>query len=563
MHSEKMGGAPPLTFLSFVKAQKAKMAVAAKADRNNFYERNMRKMTDTNFSKAASRFLALFLAIVMLLSFAACGKDEDDLVDTDEETENEESTEDDGIVSNVPAALTFNNQEVRLWIANSEATKNEVGWTNEPVGIIQQAIVERNYNAEDRLGIVLTFVDQGAGTGDKQVEPTRNIILTGGGADGMDLVTGSAYYSSTLASEGLLYNLKSDANENYINVTAPWYNKTFVEQCSFRDSLYWSVGDFNLTAYDRSPVTFINEDAMLSWSIEEDLYQVALDGEWTMEKLQTLIKDVHEELDNAEGQTKGDFYGLFFNSGAMCVDALIVASGIRITTKTDDGLHELTWAQGKANEAFAKIYELMYDTSGVYLGTTTKEGGTYYGDICDYYSEEAFYEQRCIFSFGILKAAQTFATDTTLHYGMLPMPKYSKDQAYATTPHDGYTLVGIPSNISDRLAIASATLEILSEFAYRTVRPVYFETAYKIRYASSENTALLFDTVIESITFDFGTLYSSSLGDPVHQLRGRLVGSGGVAPSNSLSTVTRAFSTAMRLQIDKLITKFDEMKMAE
>lgn len=520
-------------------------------------------MSKINFSKSASRFLALFLALVMLFSFAACNKDENDPVDTDEETEDvEESTKDDGIVSNVPATLKFNNQEVRLWIANSEMTKNEVGWTEEPIGIINQAVVERNYNAEDRLGIILTFVDQGQGIGSGQVEPTRNIILTGGGANGMDLVTGSAYYSSTLASEGLLHNLKSEADDNYIDVTAPWYNKTFVEQCSFRDSLYWSVGDFNLTAYDRSPVTFINEDAMLKWSIEEDLYQVAIDGEWTIEKLQTLIKDVHEELDNTEGQTKGDFYGLFFNSGAMCVDAMIVASGIRITTKTDDGLHELTWAEGKANEAFAKIYELMYDTTGVYLGTTSKEGGTYYGELSGYYSEQAFYEQRCIFSFGILNAAQLFATDTSLHYGMLPLPKFSKEQAYATTPQDGYTLVGIPSNIADRLAIASATLEIMSEFAYRTVRPVYFETAYKIRYASSEKTALLFDTVIDSITFDFGTLYSSSLGDPVHQLRGRLEGSGGVSPSNSLSTVTKAFSPAMKLQIDKLITKFEEMKMA-
>ena len=517
-------------------------------------------MSNTRFSKSFSRLLALLLALVLMLSFAACDDKEEPADDPKDTTAEEESTDDGGIPSNVPADVLFKNQEVRLWIANSEMTKNEVGWTEEPVGIINQAVVERNYNAEDRLGIVLSFIDQGVGTGSAQVENTRIIIQTGGGADGMDLVTGSAYYSSTLASEGLLYNLFGDADTNYIDVTSPWYNKTFVEQCSFKDSLFWSVGDFNLTAYDRSPVTFINEDALTNWSIEEDLYQIAIDGKWTIEKLQTIIRDVHEELDNAEGQTKGDFYGLFFNSGSMCVDAMIVAAGINITTKNADGIHELTWGAGKSADAFAKIYDLMYNSSGVYLGTTTE--GTYYGEISGYYSEQAFYEQRCLFSFGLLSAAQLFATDTSLHYGMLPLPKYSENQAYATTPQDGYTLVGIPSNIQDRLGIASATLEIMSEFAYRIVRPVYFETAYKIRYASSEKTALLFDTVISSITFNFGTLYSNALGDPAHLLRARLVGSG-VAASNSLLLVTKSFGTAMKLQIDNLTTKFENMTAVE
>ena len=536
--------------------------VTALADRIKTQKGTREIMSKINFSKAASRFLALFLALVMLFSFAACNKDENDPVDTDEETEDvEESTKDDGIVSNVPSTLRFNNQEVLLWVANSESSKNEVGWTEEAVGIINQAVVERNYNAEDRLGIILSFIDQGTSSGDSQVDKMRNVILTGGGSNGMDLVTGSAYYCATLASEALLFNLKQDVANNYMDVTAPWYNKTFVDQCSLKDSLYWSVGDFNLTAYDRSPVTFMNEDALTKWAIEDDLYQVAIDGKWTIEYMQKLIKDVHEELDNTEGQTKGDFYGLFFNSGSMCVDAMIVAAGINVTTKTIDGEHELTWDKGKSTDAFAKLYQLMYDTSGVYLGTVAE--GTYYGELTDYYSEQAFYEQRSLFSFGRIAAAQLFATDTTLHYGMLPLPKYSEDQAYATTPQDAYTLVGIPANIADRLAIASATLEIMSEFAYRTVRPVYFETAYKIRYASSEKTALLFDTVIDSITFNFGLLYSNSLGDPAHLLRGRLVGSGGSQPTGSLAVVTRSFGPAMKLQIEKLITKFEEMKMAE
>ena len=201
---------------------------------------------------------------------------------------------------------------------------------------------------------------------------------------------------------------------------------------------------------------------------------------------------------------------------------------------------------------------MMYETSGVYLGTTSKEGGTYYGaNGFGYYSEQSFYEKRCVFSFGILYSAQGFAADTSLHYGILPLPKYDKSQEYATTPQDSYTIVAIPQNVGDRLQIATATLETLSEASYVEVRPKYYDLAYKVRYASSEDTAKLFDTVIASMKFSFGGFYSNSIGNPAHTLRNRLVGSS-TEPNSNLTGVTNGvFTLALQMQIDKLIEKFE------
>ena len=520
-------------------------------------------MNHSTFSSVFLRASALLLALVMMLCLVACGGGGDDPADTTAAANDaEESTEEGAISSNLPAALKFNNQEVNIYIASDDKYKCEMGSEEEPTGIINQAIVERNYNAEDRLGIVLTFVDQGVVAGYTQPEQIRNSILTGGGADGMDMVTGHAYYVSSLAAEGLLFNLRSENENNYVDVTAPWYNQTFVEQCSYKDLQFWSVGDVNVTAYDRAPVTFFNEDALLKWSITEDLYQTALDGKWTIEKMRTLVKDVFEELDNTEGETKGDFYGLVINGGGMCVDALLVAAGVTITQRNADGEHALSWTTDAAQDGFAKLFDLLYNTSGVYLGLTFKEGDTYTGTVAEHYSEDVFYEQRSVFSFGILGAAQLFATDTSIHYGILPLPKYSENQKYQTAPHDAYTIIGIPMNIGERLAIASATLECLNEQSYYTVRPVYFETAYKLRYASGENTARLFDTVIESISFCFGGLYSNALGDPAHLLRNRLTGQNNITPTNSLAVLKRTYNTAMQMQLDTLIGKFEKIAEA-
>lgn len=516
-------------------------------------------MNNTSISKVTLRMLALALALITMFSFVACGGDP---TGTEETTQGEENTtEESGIPSNLPETLKFNNQEVRIYIASDDTSKNEMGDVEDAIGIINQAIVERNYNAEDRLGIILSFIDQGVVAGRDQSEKNRNIILSGGGASGMDLITGYAYYSAALAAEGLLYNLMADEDNNYVEFASPWYNQTFVEECSYNNSLFWSVGDLTVTAYDRTVVTFFNEDALQTWSIEEDLYQIALDGKWTIEKMRTLIKDVHEELDNTEGKTKGDFHGLVINCGAMCADALIVASGINVTTKNGDGVPELSWTAGTAQDAYSKLFDLFYNTSGVFLGKDTENA--YHGTDTQHFSEQVFYEHRSIFSFGILSAAQVFATDTTLHYGILPLPKYNENQRYQTTPHDAYTIVGIPGNIGDRLAIATATLECLYETSYYAVRPVYFEMAYKLRYASGENTARLFDTVIDSISFCFGGLYSYALGDPTHQLRNRLSGTAGYVTSNNLSAIKGVLSQAMKTKLALMIEDFDNMKNIE
>ena len=169
-----------------------------------------------------------------------------------------------------------------------------------------------------------------------------------------------------------------------------------------------------------------------------------------------------------------------------------------------------------------------------------------------------FLEKKCLFSFGLLCAARSFATDTSLHYGILPLPKYHVTQEYATTPQDGYSVFAIPLFIGDRLDIATATLDMLSYWSYQIVRPIYYDVAYKVRYASSEQTSQLFDTVIDSVVFTFGRFYSNSIGDPVHLMRNRLIGSGN-KPSSSLAGLTVSYTALIELKLQELLGKFDSI----
>ena len=493
------------------------------------------------------RLTCLLLVLIMAMSFVSCTFEEE------QETEAETvGTVNGGPVSKVPQDINFDGAEVNFIMPN--VCKGEFV-IEDPTAELDKAIVDRTLQVEERLGVKINYIVREEAESGAYQNVIRNMIM--GGDSGVDIVAGNAYYTATLASEGLFYDLNTVNEKNYISSDLVWYNQSFVKNTAYKNKLYFAVGDVTLGATDRAPVIFFNEDALETWKITDDIYAKAINGEWTIEYMKTLIKDVHEELDDVEGQTKGDFYGLFFNGGSMCIDAMITAVGIDITKFNNDGTISMAWADGTAADGFEAIYNLMYNTSGVFLGN--RSSGTYYGegDVTGYYSEQAFYEKRSLFSYGMLNAAKVFALDPTLHYGILPLPKLSEDQEYRTTPQDGFTVIALPNNMGNRLELTTATLETLSEYSYKTIRPVYYERSYKLRYASSENTALLFDTIIESISYDFGTFYSNAIGNPVHKLRNKLSGEGGT-PSSSLQSVTAMFTKPTNNLLGQLLQKFDE-----
>ena len=201
---------------------------------------------------------------------------------------------------------------------------------------------------------------------------------------------------------------------------------------------------------------------------------------------------------------------------------------------------------------------IIYQSDGLYRGTTAND--EYYGTTTNYFSDEVFYNGRCMLEFGLLESAKTFATDVTLHYGILPLPKLNSGQeGYATTPQDAYSIVSMPYNIGADLGLATATLEVMSEYSYRDVRPVYHELAYKVRYASSDITGELFDMIIDSIAYDFGSLYGASIEDPLHKIRNMLAGYNQAASAN-LGSIYRVFGGTIEEKLDDLLADFDQQK---
>ena len=91
------------------------------------------------------------------------------------------------------------------------------------------------------------------------------------------------------------------------------------------------------------------------------------------------------------------------------------------------------------------------------------------------------------------------------------MPKYDTDQeGYSTCLGFPYTLYAISAGSSHAEA-AAYLLEALASEGYRTVTPALFEVSMKVRYVDDPTAARMFDIVRDSVSFDVGRIFTSSL----------------------------------------------------
>ena len=172
-----------------------------------------------------------------------------------------------------------------------------------------------------------------------------------------------------------------------------------------------------------------------------------------------------------------------------------------------------------------------------------------------YMSDQKFFDGQTVFAFGLLQSAKVFA-QTKLSYQILPLPKLDENmEGYRTSPQDSYNLVSVMSNCKGNdLALATATLECLSEQSYRLVRPEYYDIAFKIRYASEEDTAALFDMIIDNIRYEFAFVNSALIGDVLHLVRDNFIGSPN--PETSLGKIWAEHGSSVSTAFEELIENY-------
>ncbi len=358
--------------------------------------------------------------------------------------------------------------------------------------IVNDAIYTRNINVEEKLGVKFEFAHTAGNV--SNISEFKSVVGNAyiAGENDYDLIASYSRTTAACAQAGYCLDL---LELDYLNFENPWWPANLLEVTGIGDSMYFASGDASVNVLHMMYCTMYNKDLIEQYKLQDPV-ELVHSGKWTLEAMNTLCKDIYQDLDNNGSESEGDFFGLTL--GSWHIDSIYTGSGLRLVEQGNgDQLMVIS------DDFFSEKAIDLCDFLGKWLATT---------DVYDTTDPVAFLAGNCVFDINNCSIAIEMQ-DVSWSYGVLPVPKYDEAQEdYITCVGNPFTLYAIYANTKDANR-AAAVLECWAAEAYRTTTPAQFETTMKLKYSESEVEADMYDIIRTTVVFDIGRLFNQELGD--------------------------------------------------
>ena len=454
--------------------------------------------------KRTIRLISIILSVLMLAAiFTGCRENGGEVTttspaDSTTATPETQRTHDDNgyLLDSLPDGLNFSGEKLTFLYWNDAPFADFEAETSDDK--ILNAINTRNMTVSDRLGVTFEWIGIPGNTKNRESFATTVRGSTETNSGDFDIVSAHSLVGQDLFVQDLL----ADLNEvNYLDFSKPWWPGQLTEAATVGKKLGFASGDISTNMLWYMTVMFYNVSLAETYGIE-DLHDVVLSGEWTLEKMETVIKNTYKDVNASGIKDVGDTFGLYCPRTTL--DSFLFGSGIRVIDHDENGMPKVSADYGseKTMNLVENLCVMFYNTddamtSSEYNGTSFAAG--------DYvlYSNYAH------------NAANTFK-DVAFDMSVLPFPKYDESQEdYITTESFSYSIYMIPSDAKNK-DMSGAVIEALASSAYRTTTPAIFEMSLKVKYALNNKTSQVYDLIKGNICFDLGRMFGASLDNQTH-----------------------------------------------
>ncbi len=499
--------------------------------------------------------LCLLMATLTLLATISCANTSDDsnhanskgtsVLDTKPVTE--EETEDQRYVCDLPEDLKLGGDDVTILYANVTSRRDEM-MVDEAGGIVSDAVYARNVAVEERLDFKMDLV-----TSDDIISSLKKDFNGGTGA--YDIITCSTKASIIPAMQGYYVDL---SRLEYIDTSKHYWIQGYNDMVTFTDAnmQFLASGSMTLSMYRLMYFTLYNKELYEDYHIQ-DLYDVVMNGEWTLDYQYSIIKDKYVEKDGDDKPTKNDFYG-FVTGNTISVDPYMVAADIHLVTKdSDTGMLRYNTAALDDLVALCDKVQKLYNDKSTYAYKGANEDDVPKTYIIDHFNAERALMVTTIF----LQMERQFDALTRLSYGIAPIPKFSQEQEnYGSYVQDQVSSFGITAAVTDtaRRNHLAAILEAIAYYSHSTVRPAYYETALTERYMQDPQSSEILDLMFNSLQFDFSSSCSNIFTSCVMRDNLRFLLSG---KANTIASSTKNWERSINNTLEqKYNPKLEELK---
>ncbi len=443
------------------------------------------------------QLLALILAILMLLPFAACAdnadSDGDDtasgntgsdtLSETDDRTNLEKALDELGDVK-------LDGEE--FWILSpdpgnhfygySGADENEVYYEEPSSEALPNAIYQRNLELSEKLGVEIVPVWGGS------TDNIRDLVRTSYGANdttAFDVVLTRLDHEITFAANGMLRNFYDIST---MNLEHGWWDEQIVDTFTINGNILYTLsGDLNYYDDYAVQIMFFNKDIAAAVGAG-DLYQSVREGSWTIDKMYELACAAIYDNNGDGTYTPGtDIMGLGDNYDA--VPHYMFCYGLKMSDNDEDGMPQVVWPNDANTAVLDDIYTLFTDKSAV---STSMSADHFMQDTFLFYGE----------MLGMIPKFRGMKTD----FGILPMPKGDAEmERYNAYVSNGWTTAYcMPIITTDADAEKyGIILECMSASSKDLVTPALYDQLLESKYIRDEESAEMLTYILNSKVYDW------------------------------------------------------------
>ena len=454
--------------------------------------------------KTITKIMSLLLAMLMLTSVVACGgKQTSDPQNNGDATtaattnaaaaDTTAATEATTEAPKYPPLPEMDMQGYELRFLNYDDSYltwsiNQLDANEITADLLSDAIYERNTRIEETYNCVISEVLVG-----RPDEVLGGLVASGDvGAEVVLL------YDEKIAGHYTSGRLLTWDNLSYIDYEQPYWSYDATQTFNVGGKIFAATGDFSLSMSTRSFVLLFNKDLYGELGLKEDLYQLARDGKWTMEKMVAVSESAVADL-NGDGAMKAED-DRFGSTGSVKLyfGALVTGAGVKYVERdAEGGLKLATIGNEYAINVMSDILAKHNNTPNAFLIQTS--------DINSSGSASTMFRNGQTLFQGCAMKTVTNYRDMESDFGILPFPKYSEEQESYHALSSGGAMATLPVTLKESdFEYVGLILEAMSRDSYESVVPTYKEIALKSKYARDEGSADMLDIIFSSATYDVG-----------------------------------------------------------
>ena len=462
------------------------------------------------------------LALAMLCGMASCGEKTPSKPD-DSESES-------GTVEEKP---DFGDYTFTVMTEDCPFQNTQFDCEEYTIAVIDSALYTRNRGLEETYHLRIVEKPVEIGTPNDLL---KTDIL--GGVYTYDLVFGMANYSFNGITEGYYRDLNEVKS---LDLSATCWDQNAGKDLSIKNRLFCTVGDLHCGGFDMVSVLLLNEDLWRSLDLEEDPRQLALSGDWTFEKMDTMVKGAAADLDGIDNELSlDDRYGV--SSTTAIFTNLMVGAGQNFFTKNSEDIPEFS----AGTDAFSNVYSSM-------LRMITKSDSYILNDQNDTY-RDSFNSGKALFMGGIIcDLNNAKLRDSKINYSPLPLPKYSTMQTrYYSAVNFQAEVMYMP--IGKDVDRTGKITQLICEASTGTLRSHYYEEVLKIQRVKDGVASSLVDLIYNTRCYDIGLI--CLWGNVRSVFNNTLAGS---FSETGLGYFAQVYGTSATTERDAFIQAFEEM----